>query len=90
MSNDPTRFAISLDEQKVAIRSYRGDSWFIANFNEVQGQHMGEVPDDWTYYVPARPRDVAVETLEQLVNQTEATLWELGSIRRLLEVEEGT
>jgi hypothetical protein len=59
------RFAISPDEHQVAIRGYRGDSWFVAKFDEVKGGHHSEIPADWAYYVPATTRDrLADELLE--------------------------
>lgn len=78
------RFAISPDEDEIAVRSYGGDSWFVAKFNQVKGRRLDEIPDDWTYFVPATSRDVAGETLTHMLDEMESIAGELRYLRRRL------
>lgn len=89
MTDGPSaRFAISPDEQQIAVRSYNGDSWFVAQFNVVKGRHLSDIPDDWTYFVPATEDDKLAEEAGRMAELIEEVASNLAWLKNRAGSEE--
>lgn len=76
------RLALSPDGHTVAVRAYQGGMWLAVNTARVAGQHLSDLPADWTRFTPASDRDLAADTLDSLLQAAEEITAELRYLRR--------